>query len=159
MTSNIINYNVLIDEAMHSVVRKSLSYIHNNQLPGNHYFFITFFTKNKGVSISPNLLQKYPKEMTIVLQHRFEDLIVEDSKFSITLTFDGIREIIAIPYQAITSFIDPSVKFALQFYHETVEKLGSLKDKKHTIKNAEKIKANNIITLDHFRNKKKITNQ
>ena len=103
MTTEIINYNELIDDAMHGVVKQSLYYVRNNKLPGDHHFYITFFTKHQGVSISSKLKLKYPEEMTIVLQHEFRNLVVAEDSFSVTLIFAGAEERITVPYRAITN--------------------------------------------------------
>jgi uncharacterized protein len=111
----IIDYNLLVDELKRDIIKKSLKYIKNDQLPGAHLFFIAFTTTSPEVHISKQLLEKYPKEMTIVLQHQFRNLIVQDDYFSVTLYFDGIEEQIDVPYTAIISFADPSEKFGLHF--------------------------------------------
>ena len=84
-------------------------------LPGDHHFYIGFRTTASGVVLPPQLLAKYPEEMTIVLQHQFWDLEVGDEAFSVTLSFSSRSERLTIPFAAITSFADPSVKFGLQF--------------------------------------------
>ena len=149
MTIDNINYNELIDEAMHGVVKQSLYHVHNNKLPGNHHFYITFFTKHKGVSISSKLKLKYPEEMTIVLQHEFKNLTVTEDSFSVTLIFGGAEERITIPYRAITAFADPSVKFGLQFRHE-IERIPVTNTESQTKEKKNK-DDDNIIKLDKFR--------
>ncbi len=146
-----INYNELIDEAMHGVVKQSLYHSRNNKLPGEHHFFITFFTKHPGVSIPSKLRLKYPEEMTIVLQHEFKNLVVNDDNFSVTLVFGGVDERIVVPYKAIIAFADPSVKFGLQFHHDTEK--ASAKISKKPKKEKEQQEDNNVIKLDRFRNK------
>jgi len=84
-------------------------------LPGDHHFFISFDTHADGVRISDRLRAQYPEEMTIILQHQFWDLVVEDDRFAITLSFGGRHERLTIPFSALTAFADPSVKFGLQF--------------------------------------------
>src|SRR5262249_46604037 len=84
-------------------------------LPGEHHFFITFVSKAEGVKLSPRLLAQYPEEMTIILQHQFWDLTVLDDRFEVGLSFGGIPERLVVPFGAIKSFLDPSVKFGLQF--------------------------------------------
>ncbi|MEQ9115496.1 MAG: ClpXP protease specificity-enhancing factor SspB [Rickettsiales bacterium] len=112
-----INYESLIDKAMFIIVKNSLETIKDNTLPGNHHFYITFLTNAEGVSVSNKLKVQYPQEMTIVLQHQFTGLEIDNEKFSVTLFFDGIPETLVVPYSALTSFADPSVKFGLQFKH------------------------------------------
>lgn len=117
MSGEYIDYGRLIDDAMHIIVKKALEFVCKNGLPGNHHFFISFLTNYPGVSISPNLKNKYPEEMTIVLQHQFENLIVEEKNFSVRLSFDNVKETIKIPFEALVAFADPGVKFGLQFRH------------------------------------------
>jgi len=145
----IIDYNLLVDELKRDIIKKSLKHIRNDHMPGGHHFFITFATTGAGVHISRQLLEKYPKDMTIVLQHQFRNLIVQDNHFSITLYFDGIEEQMDIPYTAITSFADPSEKFGLHF--------KNTKTRAHTKKDASlqapEQSPDNVIVLDQFRNK------
>lgn len=150
MINEAINYSALVDQAMHWVVRQSLGQVKNGRLPGDHHFYITFFTRFEDVVLSPRLLAKYPIEMTVVLQHQFENFAVDEDKFSVTLTFDGVRERIEIPYKSLIAFVDPSVKFALQFQHEILdeEKTGSKKQKPQAL-------PDNVISLDQFRKKRK----
>lgn len=115
MTDVVINYAALIDEAMHTIVKKSLEMIDNGKVPGSHHFFISFVTKYKGVELSDKLRKRYPEEMTIVLQYQFDDLQVTEQYFSVVLSFDGVKERVVVPFTALTAFADPSVKFGLQF--------------------------------------------
>jgi uncharacterized protein len=114
-TEPTIDYEALQQEAMRGVVRAVLHLTVKNGLPGDHHFYISFLTHAPGVSVSKRLREKYPHEMTIVLQHRFWDLSVSDDRFEVKLTFDSIPERLVIPYAAIKVFIDPSVRFGLQF--------------------------------------------
>lgn len=110
-----IRYDVLAQEAMRSVVKKVLNEVVRAGLPGEHHFYITFNTEMPGVRISSKLKERYPEEMTIVVQHQFWDLEVNAQSFEISLAFSGIPEKLVVPYSAIKSFVDPSVQFALQF--------------------------------------------
>ncbi len=110
-----IDYEGLAQEAMRGVVRKVLASTAKTGLPGNHHFYISFDTEAPGVSLSRRLKEKYPQEMTIVLQHRFWDLAVTEERFEVKLTFDGIPERLVVPFDAIKVFFDPSVRFGLQF--------------------------------------------
>lgn len=110
-----IDYEALQQDAMRGVVRAVLNQIVKTGLPGEHHFYISFLTQSPGVILSKRLKEKYPHEMTIVLQHRFWDLIVSEDRFEVKLTFDGIPERLVIPYRSIKVFIDPSVRFGLQF--------------------------------------------
>jgi hypothetical protein len=117
MNKDFIDYGILVNEAMHMIVRKSLQTLATSKSPGEHHFFISFITKHPGVFISEKLHTKYPYEMTIVLQHQFEELLINENDFSVLLIFDGKQEKIVIPFAALTAFADPSVKFGLQFRH------------------------------------------
>ncbi|UUX52270.1 ClpXP protease specificity-enhancing factor SspB [Nisaea acidiphila] len=108
-------YDMMVDEALRGVVRRALRQVAQHGLPGNHHFYITFKTRGDGVSIPPYLLEKYVDEMTIVLQFQFWDLEIEEEFFSVSLSFNDVRERLVIPFAAITGFADPSVKFGLQF--------------------------------------------
>lgn len=110
-----IDYEGLAQEAMRGVVRKVLARTAKSGLVGDHHFYISFDTEAPGVSLSRRLKEKYPHEMTIVLQHRFWDLAVSEDRFEVKLTFDGIPERLVVPFEAIKVFFDPSVRFGLQF--------------------------------------------
>ena len=110
-----IDYETLAQEAMRGVVRNVLQRAAKSGLPGDHHFYISFDTEHLGVSLSKRLKEKYPAEMTIVLQHRFWDLIVSDDRFEVKLTFDGIPERLVVPFGSIHVFFDPSVRYGLQF--------------------------------------------
>jgi hypothetical protein len=113
-----IDYTAMIDDAMRGVVRTALLQVLKHGLPGNHHFYISFNTNAAGVRISPQIHDRFPEEMTIVLQHQFWDLQVQDSYFAVTLSFNNIPEKLVIPYAALTAFADPSIKFGLQFHHQ-----------------------------------------
>ncbi|MBN8827529.1 MAG: hypothetical protein J0H68_02355 [Sphingobacteriia bacterium] len=110
-----INYSLIIDDALHYAVKKVLELTQRQGLIGNHHFFISFVTTYPGVNLSERIRSKYPDEITIVLQHQFEDLKVEDHQFSVTLSFNNVKEKVVIPFAALTAFADPSAKFGLQF--------------------------------------------
>lgn len=112
---DLIRYDLLAQDALRGVVKKVLSDVAKNGLPGEHHFFVAFDTNADGVKISSRLKAKYPEEMTIVLQHQFWDLIVGDKGFEIGLSFNGIPEKLVVPFDAIKGFFDPSVQFGLQF--------------------------------------------
>jgi len=115
MATDHIRYDVLARDALRGVLRKVLTDAAAHGLPGEHHFFITFVSKADGVKISPRLLAQYPEEMTIILQHQFWDLTVLEDRFEVGLSFGGIPERLVVPFSAIKSFLDPSVKFGLQF--------------------------------------------
>lgn len=110
-----IDYEGLAQEAMRGVVRKVLARTAKSGLIGDHHFYISFETEAPGVTLSKRLREKYPREMTIVLQHRFWDLAVSEDRFEVKLTFDGIPERLVVPFSAVKVFFDPSVRFGLQF--------------------------------------------
>jgi len=110
-----IDYEALAQNAMRGVVRSVLGRVAKSGLPGEHHFYIAFRTDAPGVLLSKRLLEKYPEEMTVVLQHRFWDLVVTDDRFEVKLTFDGIEERLSVPFAAIKVFFDPSVPYGLQF--------------------------------------------
>lgn len=105
----------MVEEALRSVVRTALTEAATNGLPGDHHFYITFKTQLAGVDIPAFLRQKYEDEMTIVLQHQFWGLKVTEERFEVLLSFNDVHEKLSIPFTAITGFVDPSVKFGLQF--------------------------------------------
>ncbi|WP_407117934.1 SspB family protein [Bradyrhizobium sp. LMG 9283] len=115
MATDHIRYDVLARDALRGVLRKVLTDAAAHGLPGEHHFFITFVSKAEGVKLSPRLLAQYPDEMTIILQHQFWDLTVLEDRFEVGLSFGGIPERLVVPFSAIKSFLDPSVKFGLQF--------------------------------------------
>jgi hypothetical protein len=117
MTDELLPYPQLIDQAMRDVVREVLRRVSGSGLTGDHHFYITFATTHPGVRMSDQLRARYPKEITIVLQHQFWDFHVEDQRFHVTLSFGGIPEKLTVPFSALTAFADPSVKFGLQFQH------------------------------------------
>src|SRR5215831_10663287 len=115
MATDHIRYDVLARDALRGVLRRVLSDAAAHGLPGEHHFFITFLSKAEGVKLSSRLLAQYPDEMTIILQHQFWDLVVTEDRFEVGLSFGGIPERLVVPFSAIKSFLDPSVKFGLQF--------------------------------------------
>jgi hypothetical protein len=110
-----IDYEALAQGAMRGIVRTVLARVAQSGLPGEHHFYIAFKTDAPGVVLSERLKEKYPEEMTVVLQHRFWDLAVSDDRFEVKLTFDSIPERLVVPFAAIKVFFDPSVPYGLQF--------------------------------------------
>ncbi|MGO4524379.1 SspB family protein [Microvirga sp. 2MCAF35] len=111
---DLIRYDLLVQDALKGVVRKVLI-DSKDGLPGEHHFYISFQTDFPGVRLSNRLREKYPQEMTIVLQHQFWDLNVTEHTFEVGLSFSGIPERLLIPFDALTGFFDPSVQFGLKF--------------------------------------------
>lgn len=162
-----IDYQKLMDEAMFGVVKKilekSMGYIKKyGELPYDHHFYITFLTNHPDVKIPEFLKKQYPNEITIVIQHQFEDLTVSKTGFEVTLSFQGKQERICVPFDAFTSFADPSKSFGLQFkepsessfddeisssFEEAMERASQKSDEPKTSKNS------NVIDLEDFRKK------
>jgi len=115
MAEDQIRYDVLVQEALRGVVRKVLTEAAQAGLPGEHHFYIAFDTAAPGVRISSRIRQKYPDEMTVVLQHQFWDFVVTETHFEVSLSFGGIAERLIVPFTAVKGFFDPSVQFGLQF--------------------------------------------
>lgn len=110
-----MNYNLMVEDALRGVVRAALRHVEAHGLPGNHHFYISFRTQAPGVEIPSFLIERYPEEMTIVLQHQFWGLEIEEARFSVTLSFNKSQQKLTIPFSAVTAFADPSVQFGLQF--------------------------------------------
>ena len=150
------NYDELVQKALVSVVKEVLSKVSVDGLSGNHHFYIQFRTDHPKTKVPKVLKERHPEEVMIVLQHQFWDLKVSRSGFSVELSFSGIREPLFIPFSALTAFVDPSVKFALQFtprFNETDSDPGEPRvfdDKNEG--DPEKLD-DNIIRFDSFRKK------
>lgn len=113
--SQFIDYGNLMHDAMRGLIQRVLTTVQQNGLPGAHHFFITFDTLNPDVEIADWLADRYPGEMTVVMQNWFEGLEVTDAGFTVTMKFGGTPETLYIPYDAIITFVDPSVEFGLRF--------------------------------------------
>ncbi len=118
MSKDLLNYETMVERALKSVVVEALTQVAENGLPGSHHLYVTFATDFQGVELPDHLHEKFPGEMTIVLQHQFWDLTVEEARFLVTLSFNDIQERLAIPFPAIKAFADPSVNFGLQLKFE-----------------------------------------
>lgn len=115
MAEDQIRYDILAQEALRGVMRKVLAEVARTGLPGNHHFFITFMTGAPGVRISSRLRERYPEQMTIVIQFQYWDLKVTDTGFEVGLSFSDVPEKLEIPFSAVRGFYDPSVNFELEF--------------------------------------------
>ena len=115
MADDQIRYDILAQEALRGVMRKVLAEVARTGLPGNHHFFITFLTGAPGVRISGRLRERYPEQMTIVIQFQYWDLKVTDTGFEVGLSFSDVPEKLEIPFSAVRGFYDPSVNFELEF--------------------------------------------
>ncbi|MBW0143712.1 SspB family protein [Sphingomicrobium clamense] len=119
---SLIPYDEIVQEALRAVVGRVLSEVEaTGELPGSHHFYITFRTKSPGVDIPGHLIERFPDEMTIVIQHRFWDLKVTDQGFTVGLSFGGVPSTLFIPFAAVTDFVDPAVEFSLKFQAADVE--------------------------------------
>ena len=113
---SLIPYDEIVQEALRDVVGRVLGEVEDSGgLPGEHHFYITFKTRHPGVEIPKHLLERFPEEMTIVIQHRYWDLKVEQSGFSVGLSFGGVPASLKVPFAAVTDFVDPAVDFSLKF--------------------------------------------
>lgn len=128
MNDDLLRYDLMIETALRNVVREALSSVAQNGLPGEHHFYITFLTDHPGVEIPDYLRKQYDEEMTIVLQYQFFGLKVDGEAFGVTLSFNNVKERLRIPIEAITTFADPSVNFALQFQSVRGEEAGDGKE-------------------------------
>lgn len=172
MTDDLMKYDKMVEDALRGVVRKALQHALDKGLPGDHHFYLTFRTTAPGVSIPDYLHDQYPEEMTIVLQHQYWDLTIEDEKFTVTLSFKNRPADLVIPFAALSGFVDPSVKFGLQFKVEsdgrinvpTIRPEGDLVPVSETIETesrADEPTANEdgaadsaeVVSLDQFRKK------
>lgn len=115
MAEDHIRYDILAQEALRGVMRKVLAEVARTGLPGNHHFFITFLTGAPGVRISTRLRERYPEQMTIVIQFQYWDLKVSETGFEVGLSFSDVPERLEIPFSAVRGFYDPSVNFELEF--------------------------------------------
>ncbi|PSJ52652.1 SspB family protein [Kumtagia ephedrae] len=115
MAEDHIRYDILAQEALRGVMRKVLAEVARTGLPGNHHFYITFLTGAPGVRISPRLRERYPEQMTIVIQFQYWDLKVTETGFEIVLSFSDVPEKLEIPFSAVRGFYDPSVTFEMEF--------------------------------------------
>ena len=149
-----IDYGNLMHNAMRSLIQEVLTEVKNNGLPGEHHFFITFDTNHAGVEMASWLKDRYPTEITVVMQHWYDDLEVKDDGFSVTLNFGDTPEHLVIPYEAILTFVDPSVEFGLRF--ETNEEDEDTDEQKPTVskesnKDDTKKETGQVVSLDNFR--------
>ena len=156
---DLLRYDKMVEAALRGVVREALARTAAKGLPGAHHFYITFRTHFPGLALPDHLTQQYPEEMTIVLEHQFWDLEIEEDRFAVTLSFQSRPERLIVPFEAITAFTDPSVKFGLQFQAndgaapaaaETAPTPPKAEAKKDADKGA---KTGEVVTLDSFRKK------
>ncbi|MFY9287460.1 MAG: ClpXP protease specificity-enhancing factor SspB [Alphaproteobacteria bacterium] len=152
MSEDLLRYDLMIEAALRDVVRETLATVAQNGLPGEHHFYITFLTNYPGVEIPDYLRKQYADEMTIVLQYQFFGLKLEDDTFGVTLSFNNVKERLRIPIEAITTFADPSVNFALQFQSGQGDEEGDEDEEDGMLENA-----NSDSQAESERNKNKDT--
>ena len=152
---DLLRYDKMVEAALRSVVRDALIRTAAKGLPEPHHFYITFRTKFPGAALPDYLLAQYPEEMTIVLEHQFWELEVGEQSFAVTLSFQNRPERLVIPFDAITAFADPAVKFGLQFQPTPAEGEASPAESKGaTAAAGEKAeKPGEVVALDAFRKK------
>lgn len=155
---SLIPYDDIVQDALRTVVGRVLRRIlEAGGLPGGHHFYIAFRTRAPGVSIPPHLMERYPDEMTIVVQHRYWDLEVEAEHFAIGLSFNQMPAKLVVPYDAVVGFVDPAVNFALQFAPKDGESPppGSTPPEPDAPPPAPEGSedGSNVVTLDRFRRK------
>ena len=156
------DYDFLVEESLKNVVKKVLNITSETGLVGNSHFFITFNGNDPSVTVPPELKNTNNSEIKIIIQHQFWDLKTSDDHFEVTLSFSGEKMNISVPFEAITSFTDPSVGFGLQFKIEETLKDTSLSKVEISDLNVTKItnledndkKSGEIVSLDEFRDKK-----
>jgi len=149
---SLIPYDEIVQDALRTVVRRVLERIDaEGGLPGAHHFYIAFRTKAPGVDIPRHLMERYPEEMTVVIQHRYWDLAIDDEGFQIGLSFNQVPAKLRIPYAAITGFVDPAVNFALQFAPKEGEMIIEPEPEPEPREPIEP--GSNVVTLDRFRKK------
>ena len=151
---DLMHYEALAQEALRGVVKAALKRAASpGGLPGEHHFYITFKTRAPGVSAPPELAERYPDEMTIVLQHQYWDLAPGETFFTVTLKFGGQPKRLSVPYAALTRFYDPSVQFLLQFEAPAAPAGETPPTPEAEAAAPADPDAPNVVSLDHFRKK------
>ncbi|HXT52031.1 MAG TPA: ClpXP protease specificity-enhancing factor SspB [Thermoanaerobaculia bacterium] len=115
MAESEIDYGAMLQRALRSVVREVLVRTEREGLPGEHHFYLSLRTDHPGTQVPPFLRQRFPEEITVVLQHQFRDLVVDDNGFAVTLRFDGMPARLVVPWEAVVAFFDPTAEFGLRF--------------------------------------------
>ena len=158
MPQDLFHYDKMVESALRGVIRDALGRVAQDGLRSAHHFYIGFGTTAPGVVIPPRLLERFPTEITIVLQHQFWDLEVGDEAFSVSLSFDKQVEQLTIPFAAIKSFADPSVEFALAFAEPpeaanepTLPAVVAENAKDKTEKDEKPASEEKVVALDAFR--------
>ena len=157
LPDSLLPYDRWTEEALRHVVVQALNHAALEGLPGQHHYYITFRTDFPGVVIPPRLRAKYPQEMTIVLQHQFDDLVIDEAgrSFGVALSFGGVRSALSIPLDAVSAFVDPHVQFGLRF---RVDEPAAVEPAAATVPalalEAPPAEAPQVVSLDAFRRRK-----
>ena len=154
-----LDYGSLMHRAMRGLIFNVLEQVRDHGLPGNHHFFITFDTTHPDVQLADWLKDRYPAEMTVVIQHWFDNLVVREDGFSITLNFGDQPEPIQIPFDAIQTFVDPSVEFGLRFENQDMDEIEEEAEADDTETSTEATETSDaeprqeaeVVSLDQFR--------
>jgi len=151
-----IPYDEIVQEALRDVVGRVLTQVERTGgLPGEHHFYITFRTRMPGVSIPKHLVERFPEEMTIVLQHRYWDLKVEDDFFTVGLSFGNVPSTLVVPFAAVTRFHDPAVEFSLTFQANGGDDLSEeeLEEAENDSPGADVKDGSNVVSVDFTKKK------
>ena len=167
--TDVLDYDLMVDNALRGVMVNAIEFVTREGLPGEHHFYITFRTDHPRARVGNDLKAKYPEEITVVMQHQFWDLTIDDKGFTLGLSFNQVSQTLYIPFAAVTSFVDPSVKFGLQFRPLAANDVedddfdtggGALvegADTPHQIQPTDgetpDADSDNVVALDHFRKK------
>jgi len=149
-----IDYGNLMHDAMRGLIRKVMEDVAQHGLPGEHHFFITIDTTHPDMQMADWLRERYPEEITLVVQHWFDNLSVEEDGFAITLNFGNAPEPLYIPFDSISTFVDPSVEFGLRFelHHEEDDDDDDDDDEAPIFEDApHEQKSGEVVSLDRFR--------
>ena len=154
MEKEFIDYGKRINIALLQVIREILQDLSKSKISSNHCFYITFNTTHKNVVVSDKLKKEYPKQMTIILQNQFWDLVVNKDSFNVTLSFNRVKEVLKIPFESIKRFNDPFVKFSLELEIRQSTLESTKKNNKKSIINKTDEKSKKIVSLENFRKEK-----
>lgn len=146
-----IDYGILMHRAMRGLIQTVLADVAEQGLPGAHHFFITIDTTYPGVELADWLRERYPTEMTVVIQHWFENLVVTDDAFSITLNFGNNPEPLVIPFNAVRTFVDPSVEFGLRFETQSGDDEDDEEEDEIEVETETVRQEAQVVSLDQFR--------
>jgi hypothetical protein len=158
MTVDLLRYDQIVEQALRGVVKTALEQVRDYGLPSGHSLYITFQSDHPDVVLPSHLKAQYPREMTIVLEHQFWDLYVEDDRFEVTLSFSRVRQHLVIPLEAVTAFADPGVQFGLKFDVEAGNGAAQPEAEAPDTPEPERVAAvppegAEVVTLDTFRKK------